>query len=169
MILLHVSFSLFYRFGVKEIKIKTNLVVVSLTYSPKDSTLKKKFGNLPVAYCRVIVDNEEELSLFEHCVKKYNFDLSDSDTPTIEELEEAPLPRSARLHILKFRRTSPTKASKNSVPPAPPSSPKIGIVRRRREKSPSSIVAEKGSPTTPEQRMQGLDDEDLGMESQAFF
>lgn len=67
------------RYGVKEIKVKGSRVFISLTYSPKATTLKKKFGNLPIRYMRTKVDNDEEFKIMETVVKRYKFNLLDDE------------------------------------------------------------------------------------------
>lgn len=58
---------------------KNHLIIVKLSYSPKATTLKNKFGNLPVKYCRINLVDEEELYLFESAMREYSFDLIDED------------------------------------------------------------------------------------------
>lgn len=55
------------------------MVTVSLSYSPKTTTLKKKFGNLPLKYIRMNIESESEISLFEKAVKRYTFDIDSDD------------------------------------------------------------------------------------------
>lgn len=50
---------------------------VKLSYSPKDETLRRKFGDLPLKYIRTSVDTEEEFDLLEKAIKRYNFDISE--------------------------------------------------------------------------------------------
>lgn len=70
-----------FRFGVEEISQKTNLIIVKLSYSLKESTLRRKFGNLPLKYCRLNIDNEQELKLFEKAVRTYTFNCVDEEEP----------------------------------------------------------------------------------------
>ncbi|KAL1488200.1 hypothetical protein ABEB36_015157 [Hypothenemus hampei] len=62
-----------------DISIKKGSVLISLSYTPKDSTLLKKMGNLPVKYTRIQVHSEEELGLLEKAVQKYNFNIINDD------------------------------------------------------------------------------------------
>lgn len=64
-----------FRYGIKEIVLKTNMVYVSLLYSPKYQTLKNKFGNLSLTYLRMNIDNDMELVLFEKALEKYIFNI----------------------------------------------------------------------------------------------
>ncbi|KAL1489916.1 hypothetical protein ABEB36_013842 [Hypothenemus hampei] len=64
-----------FTYGVKDISVKKGSVLISLSYKPKDSTLLKKMGNLPVKYTRIQVHSEEELGLLEKAVQKYNFNI----------------------------------------------------------------------------------------------
>lgn len=63
---------------------KNNLISIKLGYSPKDSTLKRKFGNLPVKYCRLNVDNEQELVLFEKALRQYTFNCVEEDDQVLQ-------------------------------------------------------------------------------------
>lgn len=58
---------------------KNHLILIKLSYSPKATTLRNKFGNLPVKYCRINLVDEEELYLFESAMREYSFDLIDED------------------------------------------------------------------------------------------
>lgn len=55
------------------------MVFVALTYTPKNTTLQKKFGNLPVRYARLKIDNEIELSMLEKAWHAYKFNLTDEE------------------------------------------------------------------------------------------
>lgn len=77
---LYTNIKVFFRFGEKDIAIKNNVVRLNLYYSPKDVTLRKKIGNLPLKYIRMKIDNEEDLVIFEKAVKNYNFNLGDEGT-----------------------------------------------------------------------------------------
>ncbi|KAL1487669.1 hypothetical protein ABEB36_015646 [Hypothenemus hampei] len=68
-----------FRYGVKDISVKKGSVLISLSYTPKYSTLLKKMGNLPVKYTRIQVHSEEELGLLEKTVQKYNFNIINDD------------------------------------------------------------------------------------------
>nr|CAI5860386.1 unnamed protein product [Callosobruchus analis] len=49
-------------------KISRDKVFISLSYSPRTATLKRKVGNLPVHYMRVRIDMEERfLNLRKDC------------------------------------------------------------------------------------------------------
>lgn len=80
------------RYGVKDISIKgDDKIFISLSYSPKEKTLKKKFGNLPLRYMRTKLENEHEFAILERVVKRYKFNLVDDDT--VEELDALPQPK----------------------------------------------------------------------------
>ncbi|KAL1487728.1 hypothetical protein ABEB36_015634 [Hypothenemus hampei] len=68
-----------FTYGVKDISVKKGSVLISLSYTPKDSTLLKKMGNLPVKYTRIQVHSEEELELLEKAFQKYNFNIINDD------------------------------------------------------------------------------------------
>jgi hypothetical protein len=76
-----------YRYGVKEIREKNDKIFISLSYSPKGLTLKKKFGNLPVGYMRTKLDNEDEFKMLEKVVKRYKFNLVDEDLEEMHRLQ----------------------------------------------------------------------------------
>nr|CAI5859156.1 unnamed protein product [Callosobruchus analis] len=48
------------KYGVNNMKISRDKVFISLSYSPRTATLKRKVGNLPVHYMRVRIDMEED-------------------------------------------------------------------------------------------------------------
>lgn len=152
-------------------------MIISLNYSPKEKTLKKKFGNLPVTYIRAVIDNEEELGIFEKCVKRWNFDLSDSDTP--DELVEAPksLRVIRRNPLLTLAAAAETVKNTEGSMSSSLHSPKIGVSKKESEAElgikkrtrkvlfPSPVIAETGSSNAT--RMDDFDDRDL--ESQVFY
>lgn len=57
--------------------IRREKIYISLSYSPKATTLQKKFGNLPVKYLRTKLENEEELQIFEKALKRFRFNIED--------------------------------------------------------------------------------------------
>lgn len=74
------------------------MIYPSLSYSPKDVTLRKKFGNLPIKYIRMQKEKETELALFEKVLKSYSFNYEESEDEekaaaavTISREEEPPL------------------------------------------------------------------------------
>ncbi|KAL1488701.1 hypothetical protein ABEB36_014500 [Hypothenemus hampei] len=75
----HVVMKQLFTYGVKDISVKKGSVLISVSYTPKDSTLLKKMGNLPVKYTRIQVHSEEELGLLEKAVQKYNFNIINDD------------------------------------------------------------------------------------------
>ncbi|KAL1488992.1 hypothetical protein ABEB36_014771 [Hypothenemus hampei] len=75
----YVAMKQLFKYGVKDISVKKGSVLISLSYTPKDSTLLKKMGNLPVKYTRIQVHSEEELGLLEKAVQKYNFNIINDD------------------------------------------------------------------------------------------
>ncbi|CAH1383414.1 unnamed protein product [Tenebrio molitor] len=76
-----------FQYGVKEIREKNDKIFISLSYSPKGLTLKKKFGNLPVRYMRTKLDNEDEFKMLEKVVKRYKFNLVDEDLEEMHRLQ----------------------------------------------------------------------------------
>lgn len=89
---------------------KNNVVRIQLHYCPKDATLRRKFGDLPLKYVRMKVTNEDDLILFEKVVKRYNFDLSDDahvDDGKKETDEKKKLPiKHKKLHYLEASTSS---------------------------------------------------------------
>ncbi|XP_071056368.1 uncharacterized protein [Onthophagus taurus] len=78
---------LFSRYGLKSVATRGNCVIIALMYTPKNETLKRKFGNLPVQYMRLGVENETEVQMLASVMHKYVFDLSvdgDEQSPQIE-------------------------------------------------------------------------------------
>lgn len=79
----------------KDIDLRNNVIKMELHYTPKDATLKKKFGNLPLKYVRMRVADEEQLALFETAVRRYNFDLEEDDddsAPPTKNLKQQKYP-----------------------------------------------------------------------------
>nr|CAI5860388.1 unnamed protein product [Callosobruchus analis] len=64
-------------YGVNNMKISRDKVFISLSYSPRTATLKRKFGNLPVRYMRERIDMEEDFKILERVGRRYNFNLLD--------------------------------------------------------------------------------------------
>ncbi|VEN64478.1 unnamed protein product [Callosobruchus maculatus] len=50
-----------FQYGVKDMYENGDKVFISLSYSPREVTLKRKFGNLPVHYMRVRSDKDDDL------------------------------------------------------------------------------------------------------------
>lgn len=69
----------------KDITQKPNFVIIKLHYSPKELTLRRKFGNLPIKYCRLNVDSESELYLFEKAIKQFSFNCILEDDETAQQ------------------------------------------------------------------------------------
>lgn len=63
------------------------MLLISLTYLPKDATLKRKFGNLPLQYVRMRIDSDSELMLFEKAMRMFKFNLNESDDDS-DDLEK---------------------------------------------------------------------------------
>ncbi|KAJ8934727.1 hypothetical protein NQ318_012097 [Aromia moschata] len=80
-------------YGVKEITLRGDKIIVALTYSPKTETLTRKFGNLPIKYVRTKLENVEELKLFEKAVKTFTFDIGEDEHDVIDALPEPPKKR----------------------------------------------------------------------------
>lgn len=67
-----------FRFNVKHICTKNYLVFINLGYSPR------KFRNLPEKYCRLNVENDNEVWLFKKALRTYCFDCAEED----EQMEQ---------------------------------------------------------------------------------
>ncbi|XP_030757744.1 uncharacterized protein LOC115883515 [Sitophilus oryzae] len=77
-----------FQYGVKEITQKDDKIFISLTYTPRATTLKKKFGNLPIRYMRTRVQNTEDIKILEKVVKRYKFNLIDEDREDTEQRQQ---------------------------------------------------------------------------------
>ncbi|VEN36088.1 unnamed protein product [Callosobruchus maculatus] len=73
-----------FQYGVKDMYESGDKVFISLSYSPRGTTLKRKFGNLPVRYMRVKIDKDDDFKILERVVRRYHFNLLDEQ---IEDLE----------------------------------------------------------------------------------
>lgn len=82
-----------YRYGVKKMSRQNEKIVISLTYSPKNTTMRRKLGNLPVEYRRVNVESDEELALFEELLKNYKFNLREEEEEEEEQTTAPPSPK----------------------------------------------------------------------------
>lgn len=81
-------FNLFYfscRYGVKEITQKGEKIFISLSYSPRSTTLKRKFGNLPIRYMRAKLEKEEDFRVLEKVVKRFQFNLLDDEATDLPQ------------------------------------------------------------------------------------
>nr|CAI5850279.1 unnamed protein product [Callosobruchus analis] len=76
-----------FQYGVKN-KTSGDKVFISLSYSPRAATLKRKFGNLPVRYMRVKIDKEQDFKILEKVVRRYRFNLLDEQ---VEDLDNSPV------------------------------------------------------------------------------
>nr|CAI5864052.1 unnamed protein product [Callosobruchus analis] len=59
-------------------------VFISLSYSPRTATLRRKFGNLPVRYMRVRIDKEQDFKILEKVVRRYHFNLLDEQVDDLD-------------------------------------------------------------------------------------
>ncbi|VEN45794.1 unnamed protein product [Callosobruchus maculatus] len=77
-----------FQYGVKDMYESGGKVFISPSYSPRGTTLKRKFGNLPVRYMRVKIDKDDDFKILERVVRRYHFNLLDEQ---IEDLENTRL------------------------------------------------------------------------------
>nr|CAI5821761.1 unnamed protein product [Callosobruchus analis] len=75
-----------FQYGVKNMETSGDKVFISLSYSPRATTLKRKFGNLPVRYMRVKIDKEQDFKILEKVVRRYRFNLLDEQ---VEDLDNS--------------------------------------------------------------------------------
>nr|CAI5830778.1 unnamed protein product [Callosobruchus analis] len=75
-----------FQYGVKNMETSGDKVFISLSYSPRAATLKRKFGNLPVRYMRVKIDKEQDFKILEKVVRRYRFNLLDEQ---VEDLDNS--------------------------------------------------------------------------------
>lgn len=54
-------------------------VFVSLSYTPRAQTLKRKFGTLPVRYMKAKISNTEEFAVIQDVIQRYRFNLLDEE------------------------------------------------------------------------------------------
>ncbi|VEN55571.1 unnamed protein product [Callosobruchus maculatus] len=83
-----------FQYGVREMIARGDRIYISLTYSPRSKTLKRKFGNLPVKYMRAKIDKEEEFKILESVVKRYKFNLLSEE---LEDMERNRIESSAAI------------------------------------------------------------------------
>ncbi|KAL1488789.1 hypothetical protein ABEB36_014587 [Hypothenemus hampei] len=131
---------MFTQYGVKDISVKKGSVLISLSYTPKDSTLLKKMGNLPVKYTRIQV-HSEELGLLEKAVQKYNFSIINDDEIIEKRALEIENPKQkSDIKILQDI-TLPSSSSSSSVstPKTLPMEPSP-MKRRKKTQASSTLV-----------------------------
>ena len=77
---------------------KQGKIVISLSYTPKDITLKKKFGTLPVRYIRTKLNGgsgfDEKFKKLQNVVLRYRYNLLDEEFDDKGNLKsiQGPLP-----------------------------------------------------------------------------
>ncbi|XP_050503072.1 uncharacterized protein LOC126882275 [Diabrotica virgifera virgifera] len=74
-----------FSYGVTDIRMSEDRILIILSYSPRAVTLRKKFNKMPVRYVRTKVENERELSVLERLMNSYKFNILDE-----EELDAPP-------------------------------------------------------------------------------
>ncbi|KAI4454255.1 hypothetical protein MML48_5g00008524 [Holotrichia oblita] len=130
-----------FRFGVKSLTLSNGQVILSLSYTPKGETLRKKFRKFPVQYIRLAMENEEEVRIFQEALQEYNFSLSCDDDddedalpPPAKRQALPPLPpkikKPNKFKLLENRLVTPgssTSSSSNQLTTPGPSSSSIGI------------------------------------------
>nr|CAI5861613.1 unnamed protein product [Callosobruchus analis] len=65
-------------------KISRDKVFISLSYSPRTATLKRKVGNLPVHYMRERIDKEEDFKILDRVGRRYHFNLLDEQVAGLD-------------------------------------------------------------------------------------
>lgn len=98
------------RYGVEKMELVNEKMFISLTYSPKNATLKKKLGKFPVDYWRTNGESKEDLALYEEALKKFTRREEKADD---KEEEQA--------------RASPAKRIKRELPPPPHRQPQTEV------------------------------------------
>ncbi|KAL1516214.1 hypothetical protein ABEB36_000133 [Hypothenemus hampei] len=126
-----------FRYGVKDISVKKGSVLISLSYTPKDSTLLKKMGNLPVKYTRIQVHSEEELGLLEKAVQKYNFNIINDDE--IVEKRALEIEKPKQKSDIKILQDITLPSSSVSTPKTLPMEPNP-MKRRKKTQASSTLV-----------------------------
>ncbi|KAL1489225.1 hypothetical protein ABEB36_014158 [Hypothenemus hampei] len=126
-----------FRYGVKDISVKKSSVLISLSYTPKDSTLLKKMGNLPVKYTRIKVHSEEELGLLEKAVQKYNFNIINDDE--IIEKRALEIEKPKQKSDIKILQDITLPSSSVSTPKTLPMEPNP-MKRRKKTQASSTLV-----------------------------
>nr|CAI5838021.1 unnamed protein product [Callosobruchus analis] len=76
--------SVSHRYGVKNMETCGDKVFISLSYSPRTATLRRKFGNLPVRYMRMRMDREQDFKILEKVVRRYHFNLLDEQVDDLD-------------------------------------------------------------------------------------
>nr|CAI5859160.1 unnamed protein product [Callosobruchus analis] len=66
-------------------EISRDKVFISLSYSPRTATLKRKFGNLPIGYMRERIDKEEDFKILDRVGRRYHFNLLDEQVAVFRE------------------------------------------------------------------------------------
>ncbi|KAL1487595.1 hypothetical protein ABEB36_015726 [Hypothenemus hampei] len=126
-----------FRYGVKDISVKKGSVLISLSYTPKDSTLLKKMGNLPVKYTRIQVHSVEELGLLEKAVQKYNFNIINDDE--IVERRALEIEKPKQKSDIKILQDITLPSSSVSTPKTLPMEPNP-MKRRKKTQASSTLV-----------------------------
>nr|CAI5856813.1 unnamed protein product [Callosobruchus analis] len=73
-----------FQYEVKNTETSGDKVFISLSYSPRTATLKLKFGNLPVRYMIMRIDQEQDFKILEKVVRRCHFNLLDKQ---VEDLD----------------------------------------------------------------------------------
>lgn len=74
-----INFYFLIRYGVKDIILKGDKIFILLSYSPKNTTLKRKFGNLPIKYVRTKLATDEEIEMLGEVTSRYTFNIDDEE------------------------------------------------------------------------------------------
>lgn len=107
-----------YSYGVKSIEIRGDKILILLTYTPKKSTLVRKFGNLPVDYVRTKLETEEELKIYDMALRQFEFNKDDDDDDDDLPLELKELQTMKRKRIC-MKETSSTPVQSPQAPLSP--------------------------------------------------
>ncbi|XP_050517955.1 uncharacterized protein LOC126892466 [Diabrotica virgifera virgifera] len=99
-----------FRYGLRSISLRNDRILIDLVYTPKSTTLSRKFGNLPVKYIRMQINDSNEIGLFEKAMKRYYFDLEEetealppppppTTTPSIKSIQKEPLKKKLKRRV----------------------------------------------------------------------
>ncbi|VEN48679.1 unnamed protein product [Callosobruchus maculatus] len=98
-------------YGVREVIARGDKIYISLTYSPRAKTVKRKFENLPVKYMRAKIYKEDEFKILQSVVKRYKLNLLSGELEDMERNRNessAPIPESGTKRKKRYLELPPS-------------------------------------------------------------
>ncbi|XP_018325185.1 uncharacterized protein LOC108737032 [Agrilus planipennis] len=77
-----------FKFGVRIIEKRENVVMVKLSYTPRADTMLKKLGNLPIVHLKLPTEDNNELQILQKLYQGYTFNLKGDEGESLQMVKD---------------------------------------------------------------------------------